>query len=1012
MSFLRYFILVMWFPLLVSAQEHLLISEFVVTPTAGEFIEIHNPTASPIDLSNYYLTDATHPGNGFYYYKIVTGSDAGGGSLGDFHARFPEGAVIAPGEYQTIAMHGSNFITTYGVSPGYELFNTDPAIPDMREALPGSINNQGGLSNDGEVIILYFWNGESDLVQDVDYAVWGDKVEAVDKSGVSIDGPDPNSDPSTYLDDTPIPQQISVSGADPHVNGQSVQRSDATENGENQSGGNGVSGHDETSEDLAASFRPNLPTPNGAPPASDPPQVSNVNHTPATPFPGDAVTVTATVTDDGTLVSVFMFYSADNSPFDSTAMNVATGNTYSATIAPQPSGAVVRYYVKARDNDNLVTTSPTNSYTVAVVTSIADIQANPAGFTNVTVEGVVTLGAGKTIATRTDAYIQDNSGRGINLFDFDPPNPADRIDRGNRLRVSGTIAEFGGVTEITNYTVSFVSAGNPLPDPLYVSSVIANDLTYEGTYMRVVGVAEDIASGVGGGTNITVRDDKGTVLARVWDITGINLGFLRAGDSIAVQGVMDVFNNASQLIPAYQDEITIPGQTARADGSGIASLSVAAVDTNQTLQNFTVSLVGTIEDPITTLRIDLPQLWQWSGNPAEVALEGNGLEDAAVEVQTDPFDRVHQVLIRNTSITSPDTAKIVFNNLATPAEPVTSVFWVRTAGEGGRLQLINVSPRLSVAGGERYLIYDLQTNSAAFPGTITVRGVTTIGAGKLREVSSANDSLTTAYIQDESGRGINLFRFGLIQPELVRGNLVEARGVVTEFNGVTEVEYTQITLLAEGLPTPEPLRLTNAQVNSPRWDGTLVTTEGVIVERFSAGNGTTLEISDGRGKTNVRIWDTARLDLSEFNENTRIFVEGVGSLFLDDGDSIFQILPVYQDQLEVDPNYAPSIEDVALKVEPHPFAPDRGETIEISYNAAAVNNQVTLRIFDLGGRLVTTLLDEAAEVIENTFTWDGRDRRNERVPLGAYVCHLKVVEPVSAKTKIKMAPIVVGTVLK
>ena len=38
----------------VLAQDHLLISEFVVTPTAGEFIEIYNPTASAVDLTNYY----------------------------------------------------------------------------------------------------------------------------------------------------------------------------------------------------------------------------------------------------------------------------------------------------------------------------------------------------------------------------------------------------------------------------------------------------------------------------------------------------------------------------------------------------------------------------------------------------------------------------------------------------------------------------------------------------------------------------------------------------------------------------------------------------------------------------------------------------------------------------------------------------------------------------------------------------------------------------------------------
>ena len=64
------------------AQDHILITEIVVTPTEGEFVEIHNPTNSAINLSDYYLTDATFAGGGAYYYNIVTGQNAGGGGFG------------------------------------------------------------------------------------------------------------------------------------------------------------------------------------------------------------------------------------------------------------------------------------------------------------------------------------------------------------------------------------------------------------------------------------------------------------------------------------------------------------------------------------------------------------------------------------------------------------------------------------------------------------------------------------------------------------------------------------------------------------------------------------------------------------------------------------------------------------------------------------------------------------------------------------------------------------------
>lgn len=244
-----------------AAQDHILITEFVVSPPAAEFVEIYNPTADTIDLSDYYLTDATFKGgSGTFYYHIVTGG-GGGGGFGDFNARFPDGAKIAPGEYQTIAIAGSdNFMATYGTEPTYELYEDGSAadgIPDMREATSGSINGQGNLSDNGEVLILYYWDGQSDLVKDVDYVVWGDKAEAVDKSGVSIDGPDADSDASTYADDTPEAEQKVVNADNdedemPHDEGMSAQRRLDVEDLENwEANGNGITGHDETSEDLS-----------------------------------------------------------------------------------------------------------------------------------------------------------------------------------------------------------------------------------------------------------------------------------------------------------------------------------------------------------------------------------------------------------------------------------------------------------------------------------------------------------------------------------------------------------------------------------------------------------------------------------------------------------------------------------------------------------------------------------------------------------------------------------------
>jgi len=273
----------------------LLLSEVVVTPTAGEFIEIFNPTASSVDLSDVYLTDATFAGGGAFYYNIVTGADAGGGGFGDFHARFPAGATIAAGEFQTVSLAGSDdFSTEYGIDPTYELFEDGggaDGIPDMREALPGSINDQGGLSNSGEVVILYTWDGASDLVQDIDYALWGDAAEAVDKTAIGVDGPDAGGDLSFYLADTAIVSQDVISGGS-HASGDSFQRVDFSEGAEIQSGGNGVTGSDETSEDVSATWQLLAVSPGAAPPAPPAPAsdwvINEIHADPASGGAGDA----------------------------------------------------------------------------------------------------------------------------------------------------------------------------------------------------------------------------------------------------------------------------------------------------------------------------------------------------------------------------------------------------------------------------------------------------------------------------------------------------------------------------------------------------------------------------------------------------------------------------------------------------------------------------------------------------------------------------------------------------
>ncbi len=243
-------LVLLFFPLRSPAQSHLLITEFAISPTAGEFVEIYNPGPAAVDLSNYYLSDEVFNNNNNYINVVKGGFTA---FSSDFMVKFPAGASIAPKQFLTVAFSGAGFKTSYGKPADFEIKGDDANTADMTAV---SVGPNAGLSNDGEVLILFHWDGQSDLVQDVDYVVWGDKAEAIDKTGVSIDGPDADTTPSTYQPDTPVAQQFVVDCENdgdpfPHDDGKTAQRRLEVEDVETWSGGNGIGGHNETSENLS-----------------------------------------------------------------------------------------------------------------------------------------------------------------------------------------------------------------------------------------------------------------------------------------------------------------------------------------------------------------------------------------------------------------------------------------------------------------------------------------------------------------------------------------------------------------------------------------------------------------------------------------------------------------------------------------------------------------------------------------------------------------------------------------
>lgn len=217
----------------------LLLTEVVLAPSAGEFIEIANPSNTAVDLSTYYLSD-----NGNYF-RLPAGLTTIDST--DFLAKFPAGSSIAPHGVITVALDTTaNFMATYAVAPTYSL-----ASATMTNIVANGVPS---LTNAGEVVVLFRWDGQSDLVKDVDLLLVGVPTVAnalVDKSGVAIDGPDAGVTATAYAADArTVPMQSAAPASGKSTKRLSIESGHETQTG----GGNGLSGDDETSEDTAATW--------------------------------------------------------------------------------------------------------------------------------------------------------------------------------------------------------------------------------------------------------------------------------------------------------------------------------------------------------------------------------------------------------------------------------------------------------------------------------------------------------------------------------------------------------------------------------------------------------------------------------------------------------------------------------------------------------------------------------------------------------------------------------------
>ena len=552
--------------LVFGQADHLVFSEVVLTPSDGEYVQITNPTANDIDMSDYYLTDATD-GSGNAYYNLPSGSGYWSGSGFDFICRFPAGYSLAAGASMKVSLRDNeSYVNTYGESADLSLNE------DLLDAINGSSTKGNAstpkLDNTSETLVLFYWDGTSATVKDVDYLLWGGNSYGIDKSAVT-----------GYQSDTPVSSQSFM--AVHATNEKLIRAENAGEGSESQSSGNGITGHDETSEPLSDTWIT-------ASLISSKPDITGLSLSPGSPTTEDILSFEVTVTDDEGVAAVLLKYEFQSEDI-SVPMSEISTSVYTAQIGPLGVSGSLIYSVIAEDISGLKDSTSKVAVSISEppedmdIASLLDDLDSFIGQT-IEIDGVVTVPAGRLRTNFTEAFLQDESGRGIILYNSQLDTS---FTRGDSVLVVAEVDDFDGKPELIYSSITVLKQNASVPvEEISISEF--NTLRYGYTFVQIWGkiISRSDPFGTNTGANISIQDASGEVTTvRIWNSTNILFNedmqlinneldsLMQVGNVVQVSGIGGEYSGASQIQPAYASDIIekLEGQTGNFD----ATLSVS-----------------------------------------------------------------------------------------------------------------------------------------------------------------------------------------------------------------------------------------------------------------------------------------------------------------------------------------------------------------------------------------------------------------------------------------------------
>ncbi len=592
-----------------AAATHVVISEFATRGPAvatDEFVELYNPTATAIDIGGWKLQY----------------SSATNGSTWSDRAILPAGTLIQP--------HGF-----------YLIVNTSYVGSVTADYSSGLWTSGTGMADNGHERII-----DASAVE-VDKVGWGSAVNpeggaAAPNHGTSANGNSVERKASVTSTAATLAaggsEEFAGNGQDTNVNGNDFVTQTNGRNPQNSgnppepafaSGGNGTGrGSAAPATVLTEHAVPSLAfsvAQDSAYTLTDLAILIPSDWTWSRSLTDVALTGTAFTSATPSLVADTLFIAgAAVTPADSglvTLSNltapVATGTTTFTLRSAVASGTLTQ--VVKQPKVRVVTLVPIVS--VHVNDPTTGVAAAPyAAGSSVTVSGTVTV---NWSGTNTDFYVQDGTG-GIDCFAYGAPPVT--LAPGDSVLVSGSIAQFRGLTEITVdfSSLQVIATGRPAPEPLVVTCADVNATFHpdgtepnEGRLIRINGASYN-------STTSMITDASGTTMIyiplsypptpSVFDVIGI-LKQYKAGTNpvpppftadyeISPRSPDDIIGHPGPIIltTPYEDHI-LPSSVQLHWTTDVAASSIVRYGLTAALGDSVV-----VADPVTAHDVELPGL--------------------------------------------------------------------------------------------------------------------------------------------------------------------------------------------------------------------------------------------------------------------------------------------------------------------------------------------------------------------------------------------------------------------